>query len=90
MDATATPMFDCFNSAPDFTPFDAVTNSVPLDEMNRREKNSRRAIAPGRAGFRQSALDKEDQCRKRVQPHPLARDERLTDALSGLSGDISQ
>ena len=37
MDATATPMFDCFIPAgaePDFTPFDALTNNVPLDEMN--------------------------------------------------------
>jgi YVTN family beta-propeller protein len=34
MDATATPMFDCFTTTPDFTPFDAVTNNVPLDEMN--------------------------------------------------------
>jgi hypothetical protein len=34
MDATATPMFDCFNPTPDFTAFDAVTNDVPLDEMN--------------------------------------------------------
>jgi hypothetical protein len=37
MDATATPMFDCFippGAGPDFRPFDAVTNNVPLDEMN--------------------------------------------------------
>jgi YVTN family beta-propeller protein len=34
MDATATPMFDCFASAPDFTPFIALTNNIPLDEMN--------------------------------------------------------
>jgi len=34
MDATATPMFDCFTNTPDFTAFDAVTNNVPLDEMN--------------------------------------------------------
>ena len=33
-DATATPMFDCFTNAPDFTAFAAVTNNVPLDEMN--------------------------------------------------------
>ena len=26
MDATATPMFDCFTNTPDFTPFTAVTN----------------------------------------------------------------
>jgi DNA-binding beta-propeller fold protein YncE len=63
MDATATPMFDCFTNTPDFTAFDAVTNTVPLDEMN---------PAPGQirnAQLRQDALasaklplDKEDQC----------------------------
>ncbi len=34
MDATATPMFDCFTSQPDFAPYLAVTNNVPLDKMN--------------------------------------------------------
>jgi YVTN family beta-propeller protein len=34
MDATATPMFDCFTNTPDFTAYDVVTNQVPLDEMN--------------------------------------------------------
>jgi hypothetical protein len=34
MDATATPMFDCFTNIPDFTPFNAVANNIPLDEMN--------------------------------------------------------
>ena len=33
-DATATPMFDCFTDKPDFTPFAAVPNNVPLDQMN--------------------------------------------------------
>jgi len=33
-DASATPMFDCFTNVADFTPFTAVTNNVPLDEMN--------------------------------------------------------
>jgi YVTN family beta-propeller protein len=33
-DATATPMFDCFTETPDFTPFDAVPNNIPLDTMN--------------------------------------------------------
>ena len=32
-DATATPMFDCFTNTPDYTAFAAVTNNVPLDEM---------------------------------------------------------
>ena len=34
MDATATPMSDCFTDVPDLTPFTAVPNNVPLDEMN--------------------------------------------------------
>lgn len=34
MDATATPMFDCFTNTPDFTAFDSVPNQVPLDQMN--------------------------------------------------------
>jgi YVTN family beta-propeller protein len=34
LDATATPMFDCFTDQPDFTPFTAVPNNVPLDQMN--------------------------------------------------------
>jgi hypothetical protein len=34
MDATATPMFDCFTDTADLTPFDSVTNNVPLDEIN--------------------------------------------------------
>ncbi len=34
MDATATPMFDCFTNVPDFTAYTVLTNQVPLDEMN--------------------------------------------------------
>ena len=34
MDATATPMHNCFISTPDFTPYTAVPNKVPLDQMN--------------------------------------------------------
>jgi len=36
LDATATPMFDCFTNPPDFTAFTAVPNQVPLDKMNAR------------------------------------------------------
>jgi len=63
LDATATPMFDCFTKTPDFTAFDAVTNQVPLDKMN---PNPRRVSD---ATLRKDAyvsaklpLDKEDQC----------------------------
>jgi YVTN family beta-propeller protein len=34
MDATASPMFDCFTDRPDFTPYHAVANQVPLNDMN--------------------------------------------------------
>lgn len=34
MDTTAKPMFDCFGSIPDYTPFQALKNQIPLDEMN--------------------------------------------------------
>jgi YVTN family beta-propeller protein len=34
MDASATPMNDCFTDLPDFTPFTSVTNQVPLDRIN--------------------------------------------------------
>jgi hypothetical protein len=34
-DATATPMFDCFNDTPDFAPYQSVVNRIPLDEMNK-------------------------------------------------------
>lgn len=33
-DASATPMFDCFTDEPDFRPYIAVPNRVPLDELN--------------------------------------------------------
>lgn len=33
-DASATPMTDCFTETPDFRPFQALPNNVPLDEMN--------------------------------------------------------
>lgn len=37
-DATATPMFDCFTEQPDFRPFMAVANRIPLDELNPEPK----------------------------------------------------
>ena len=33
-DASATPMFDCFTLAPDFTPYTAVPANIALDELN--------------------------------------------------------
>jgi len=34
MDATAMPMFNCFTSQADLTPYKALKNEIPLDEMN--------------------------------------------------------
>jgi YVTN family beta-propeller protein len=73
-DATATPMVDCFTDAPDFTPFIAVANRVPLDEMNPspkqiRDAQSRRdAVVSSRL-----PLDVEDQCPEDVFNHILWR-----------------
>jgi hypothetical protein len=33
-DASATPMWDCFNAVPDWTPFESVPSQVALDELN--------------------------------------------------------
>ena len=34
LDLSATPMRDCFPDKPDLTPYTAVPNKIPLDEMN--------------------------------------------------------
>ena len=46
-DATATPMSDCFTETPDFTPFDAVPNIVPLDKMNPPKEQIARRVCCG-------------------------------------------
>lgn len=40
-DASATPMWDCFNDVPDWTPFESVPNRVPLDQLNPPAKTVR-------------------------------------------------
>jgi YVTN family beta-propeller protein len=66
-DATATPMFDCFTNTPDLTAFNAVTNNVPLDEMNPAAKKiddaQRRHDAYVSARL---PLEKPDQCNEDV------------------------
>jgi hypothetical protein len=63
MDATATPMFDCFTNTPDFMAFDAVTNHVPLDEMNPPPKKIEDAqLRKDALVSAKLPLDKEDQC----------------------------
>ncbi|MGA2244876.1 MAG: beta-propeller fold lactonase family protein [Verrucomicrobiota bacterium] len=74
MDATATPMFDCFTNTPDFTAYSAVTNFVPLDEMN--PPPAKIADAQLRKDARESArlpLAKADQCPEDLINHILWR-----------------
>lgn len=35
LDAIANPMADCFGTEPDLTPYEKVSNNIPLDEMNK-------------------------------------------------------
>jgi len=67
MDATATPMFDCFASTPDFAAFSAVTNQVPLDEMNPAPKQIKDAqLRKDAVVSARLPLDKADQCNEDV------------------------
>jgi YVTN family beta-propeller protein len=65
-DATATPMFDCFTNAPDFTPFVALTNNIPLDQMNPDPKKisdpllRKNALVSARLNFRKVDAAPED------------------------------
>jgi len=88
IDATATPMFDCFTNTPDFTAYDAVTNNVPLDEMNPPpKKNPERATAPGRQRFRDATAGQgRPMPGGRAQPHPLARDNGR-ETISRMGGE---
>lgn len=67
LDASATPMFDCFTDKPDFTPFTAVTNNLPLDEMNPDPKKisdlllRKNAYASGKLPLREPDRCPEDQ-----------------------------
>jgi YVTN family beta-propeller protein len=63
MDATATPMFDCFTDKPDFTPYTALTNNVPLDKLNPEPKEiSDRLLRKNALASARLPLDKADQC----------------------------
>jgi hypothetical protein len=75
MDATATPMFDCFvppGQGPDFTPFTAVTNQIPLDQMNPEPKKISDSLLRKDAYVSaRLPLKKEDQCPEDLFNHIL-------------------
>jgi len=67
MDATATPMFDCFTNTPDFTAFTAVTNHVPLNEMNPEpRKISDSQLRKDAVASAKLPLNQPDQCNEDV------------------------
>ena len=73
-DATATPMFDCFTNRPDFMPFTAVTNNVPLNEMNSALKDLFGAtVRQDAVASAKLPLAKPDQCNEDVLNHILWR-----------------
>jgi hypothetical protein len=63
MDATATPMADCFNLTADLSPFKAVANKVPLDQLNPEPKKVADALLRRHAQLSAKLpLAKPDQC----------------------------
>jgi hypothetical protein len=83
-DASAVPMWDAFTDTPDLTPFVAVPNNVPLDQMNPAPQAiadpvlRQDALASARMNFRQVDRAPEDQLnrilwramRGTVEPYP--------------------
>ncbi|HWX22798.1 MAG TPA: bifunctional YncE family protein/alkaline phosphatase family protein [Candidatus Binatia bacterium] len=61
LDATATPMSDCFTNRPDLTPFSVAPNHIPLDQMN-PEKVSDPLLRKEALVSARLPLDKPDQC----------------------------
>ena len=62
-DATGTPMSDCFVDQPDCTPFTAVTNNIPLDQMNLEPKKISDPLLRKHAlASAQLRLDQVDRC----------------------------
>jgi YVTN family beta-propeller protein len=63
LDATATPMSDCFMDAPDMTPFVSLRNNVPLDQLNPRpERISDPALRRDAVTSARLHLARADQC----------------------------
>jgi len=63
LDATATPMSDCFTNMPDLTPFTAIMNNVPLDQLNPDPKKlSDPLLRKNAYASARLPLDEADQC----------------------------
>ena len=81
MDATATPMTDCFAEAADLTPFTSVTNRVPLDRINPPPKKiADRALRQDALVSARLPLDEMDKCPEDVLNRILWRAMKGPDA----------
>ncbi len=62
-DATARPMFDVFDTVPDYTPYTVIKNQIPLDEMNpplSKLKGKSKKMAKASAKIMQKGIDAAD------------------------------
>ena len=67
LDATATPMSDCFTEDLDMTPFDSVPNRTPLDQLNPDPKKiSDRVLRSDAFASSRFRLDEPDRCPEEV------------------------
>lgn len=67
LDATATPMSDCFTDTPDLTPFKSVPNRVPLDQANPEpRKIADRLLRQDALASERLKLDQPDLCSEDV------------------------
>jgi hypothetical protein len=63
MDATATPMTDCFTQRADLMPFMSVPNQVPLDQLNPEPKKiTNRTLRHDALVSERLPLDEMDKC----------------------------
>jgi YVTN family beta-propeller protein len=63
MDASATPMFDCFVDIPDLTPFNSVPNRFPLDKITPDPKKvTDRRLRQDIIASNRLPLDQPDRC----------------------------
>lgn len=80
MDATATPMTDCFVATANLTPFDSVPNQVPLFELNPEPKKINNVLLKKDAiASAKLKLDEPDRCPEDVLNRILWRAMKGTD-----------
>ena len=63
LDASATPMFECFSDVPDLTPFTSVPNRFPLDKITPEpKKTTDRRLRQDIIASNRLPLDQPDRC----------------------------